>query len=42
MPSLIGTSANPDAMPVANGLTVEPEHTDAGPEQDHAAPTIAS
>ena len=33
-PSLIGTPAIPEAMPVANGLIVEPERPDPAAEQD--------
>ena len=41
-PSLIETPANPDAMPVANGLIVEPKVPMPQPSRTTAAPTSAS
>ena len=41
-PSLIGTSAKPEAMPVANGLTVEPSTPIPQPSRITRAPTRAS
>ena len=42
MPSLIETSAKPEAMPVANGLTVEPSTPMPAPSMITAAPVRAS
>ena len=42
MPSLIDTSANPDAMPVANGFTVDPSTPMPAPSRITSAPTMAS
>ncbi len=36
-PSLMFVPAKPEAMPVAKGLTVEPEHADPGAQQDQRA-----
>ena len=41
-PSLNDTSAKPDAMPVANGLTVEPKTPMPHPSRITSAPTSAS
>ena len=41
-PSLIGTPAIPDAIPVANGLTVEPSTPIPQPSRTTAAPVSAS
>ena len=37
-PSLSGMPANPEAMPVANGLIVEPSVPDAAAEQHDGGP----
>ena len=42
MPSLRGMSAKPEAMPVANGFTVEPSTPMPHPSRITAAPTRAS
>jgi hypothetical protein len=42
MPSLIGMPAIPDAIPVANGLTVEPSTPMPQPSSTIAAPVSAS
>ena len=41
-PSLIETPANPEAMPVANGLIVEPKVPMPQPSRTTAAPVRAS
>ena len=41
-PSLMDTPANPDAMPVANGLIVEPKVPIPQPSRTTAAPVSAS
>ena len=41
-PSLIGMPANPDAMPVAKGLMVEPRTPMPHPSRTIAAPVRAS
>jgi hypothetical protein len=41
-PSLIDTSANPEAIPVAKGLTVEPTTPIPQPSNTTAAPVSAS
>ena len=41
-PSLIGIPANPDAIPVANGLIVEPSVPIPHPSRTIAAPVRAS
>ena len=42
IPSLIETSGEPDAMPVANGLTVEPSTPIPAPSMITAAPVSES
>ena len=42
MPSAIETPAKPEAMPVANGLTVEPSTPMPAPSRSTEAPTRAS
>ena len=42
IPSLIDTPANPDAIPVANGLIVEPKVPIPQPSRTTAAPVMAS